>query len=296
MKTKKLLLIPLIALLGACGTKDTTTTTNEPKKGESEGQKEERKLSVISPAGAPAVAMSYLLNSDKASFETTSKPALLKGYFAGKNYDVIVAPTDVGVKAIQDPELGACLEFEFNQACSPFYAMYYLSSGMYAPVPEDFIKALGGGDLAEGVATWGKSSADGSLSPKDTWLSTGPYVVEQWDKDQQIVFGRNNNVNDGKHYKIKGVHVNILAAAGTDPEAALNEFLANKLHAVAVPSTKLEQYKTDPRTTMTTDSSTYKLNLNTCDEFTWESLFGVNGSVMQTPKSQYWISELFYTM
>ncbi|MCR5309704.1 MAG: hypothetical protein K6E21_06320 [Bacilli bacterium] len=98
MKTKKLLLIPLIALLGACGAKDTTTTTDEPK----EEQKEERKLSVISPAGAPAVAMSYLLNSEKASFETTSKPALLKGYFAAKTYDVIVAPTDVGIKAIQE--------------------------------------------------------------------------------------------------------------------------------------------------------------------------------------------------
>lgn len=92
MKTKKLLLIPLIALLSACGSKE--TTTDEPK--------EERKLSVISPAGAPAVAMSYLLNSGKASFETTSNPSLLKGYFAAKTYDVIVAPTDVGIKAIQE--------------------------------------------------------------------------------------------------------------------------------------------------------------------------------------------------
>lgn len=92
MKTRKLLLIPLITLLSACGSKE--TTTDEPK--------EERKLSVISPAGAPAVAMSYLLNSDKASFETTSNPSLLKGYFAAKTYDVIVAPTDVGIKAIQE--------------------------------------------------------------------------------------------------------------------------------------------------------------------------------------------------
>ena len=92
MKTKKLLLIPLIALLGACGSKE--TTTDEPK--------EERKLSVITPAGAPAVAMSYLLNSDKASLETTNNPSLLRGYFAAKTYDVIVAPTDVGIKAIQE--------------------------------------------------------------------------------------------------------------------------------------------------------------------------------------------------
>ena len=38
------------------------------------------------------------------------------------------------------------ITFEFNQACTPFYAMYYLSSSMFAPVPEDFIKAIGNND------------------------------------------------------------------------------------------------------------------------------------------------------
>ena len=173
------------------------------------------------------------------------------------------------------------ITFEFNQACTPFYAMYYLSSGMFAPVPEDFIKAIGGGDLAAGVANWGKNSQDGQENILDHVLSTGPYNIERWDADQQIVFKKNSNYDDknGKYYKIAGVHVNILAAQSTDPEAALNEFESNKLHACGVPSTRLNDYLTDPRVTTTSDSSTYKLNLNTCDADLWDELFGPNGSI-----------------
>ena len=173
------------------------------------------------------------------------------------------------------------ITFEFNQACSPFYAMYYLSSSMFAPIPEDFIKAIGGGDLTAGVANWGKNSKDGDENILDHWLATGPYTLERWDNDQQIVFKKNANYDDhsGKYYKINGVHVNILAAAGTDTEAALREFENNKLHACAVPSTKLNDYLTDPRVTMTSDSSTYKLNLNTCDADLWNELFGPSGSI-----------------
>ena len=173
------------------------------------------------------------------------------------------------------------ITFEFNQACTPFYAMYYLSSGMFAPVPEDFIKAIGGGDLAAGVANWGKNSTDGSENIADHILATGPYNIERWDADQQIVFKKNPNYDDhnGKYYKIAGVHLNILAAAGTDPEAALREFEENKLHACGVPSTKLNEYLTDPRVTTTADSSTYKLNLNTCDQELWNELFGPQGTI-----------------
>ena len=122
---------------------------------------------------------SYGLARSAENLEGSGSIKGAKSYYeksgSGFNAD---AWANIGIKSYsQDGQ--DWLEFEFNQACSPFYAMYYLSSGMYAPVPADFIKALGGGDFAEGVATWGKSSADGSLSPKDTWLSTGPYVVDR---------------------------------------------------------------------------------------------------------------------
>ena len=214
-------------------------------------------------------------------------------YKASKDGFSETAWANVGIKTGTDATLGSYLEFEFNQACTQFYAMYYLASSMFAPVPEAFVKEIGGGDLKEGVASWGKSSPDGSRSPMDNWLCTGPYMFEAWDSDQQIVMKRNPNWNpeDTEHYKIDGLHYNVLAATKTDPEANLNQFLANKIHATGIPSTKLEQYKNDPRACVTGDDSTYKLNLNTCDQNTWNQLFGVNGTITQTPKSQYWACE-----
>ena len=196
----------------------------------------------------------------------------------------------VGIKAIEEGGK-SYLEFEFVDAYNPFFAMYYLSSGMLAPVPAAFIEALGNGSFAEGVKVWGASDTEGTLKPIDTWLSTGPYMLERWDLDQQIVFKRNPNFNIEGKYNIQGVHVNVLAAQKTNPEAALNEFLANKLHAVGIPSTKLDEYKNDPRATTTVGSSNFKLNLNTCTPETWEQLFGENGSVTQTTKSDYWECE-----
>lgn len=181
--------------------------------------------------------------------------------------------------------------FTFNQACTPFYAMYYLSSGMFAPVPEQFIKDLGNGDFAAGVKNWGNFDNNGTLSPVDTFLSTGPYVVERWDKDQQIVFKKNANYTndiDSLRYEIAGIHFNIFPAAAQDNEAAFKEFLAGRIDAASIPSTKLAEYKDDPRTTVTSDTTTYKLNMNTCTKAQWELLFGENGSIVKTPKSQYW--------
>ena len=199
----------------------------------------------------------------------------------------------IGIKVLEDAGK-SYIEFKFNNACTPFYAMYYLTSGMFAPVPESFITLLGNGDFAKGVETWGKNSKDASLSPADTFLSTGPYVTERWDKDDQIVFKKNELYEediDDMRYDIPGVHLNILPAAANDPEAAFNEFIAGKIDASGIPSTKLAEFKSDPRTTTTTDSSTYKLNMNTCTQEQWELLFGENGSIVKTPKSQYWKCE-----
>lgn len=196
----------------------------------------------------------------------------------------------VGIKAIEEGGK-SYLQFTFNDACTPFYAMYYLASGMMAPVPASFIEALGGGDFAKGVDIWGAYNSTSTLTPKDTWLSTGAYTIEEWDIDQQIVLKRNPFYVDSSRYSIQGVHLNILAAVNTDPEAAFKEFLANKLHAAGIPSTRLDEYKNDPRATTTIGDSNFKLNLNTCDQATWETLFGVNGSVKQTAKADYWECE-----
>lgn len=196
----------------------------------------------------------------------------------------------VGIDAYVEDGKGY-IEIELNEAATPFMAMYYISSSMYAPVPMDFIKDLGNGDALEGAKIWGKFT-DSGYTPVDTTLSTGPYVLEAWEKDKQIVYKKNENyyAKSGE-YNIDGVHYNILAAAKTDAEAGIKEFEANKLSACGIPQTKLAQYKTDTRTKIYDGDSVFKLNVNSCDQETWNELFGENGTITQTSKKDYWECE-----
>ena len=208
-------------------------------------------------------------------------------YNKASGVDLELFKETVGISAYEEDGKGY-IEFELNEATTPFMAMYYVSSSMYAPVPLDFIKDLGDGDVLAGAKIWGKFT-DGGLTPVDTTLSTGPYVLETWEKDKQIVFKKNSNYYAAEgEYNIEGVHLNILPAQKSDQEAAIKEFEAGKLSACGVPSTKLTQYKTDPRTKVAEGDSVFKLNVNSCDSSTWEALFGENGTITQTPKSQYW--------
>lgn len=188
----------------------------------------------------------------------------------------------VGLKAYEEGGKGY-IEVEFAQPCSKFYAMYYISSSIYAPVPEEFIEAIGGAQF------YGKFDAEKGLTPVDTTLASGPYVIEVWEQDKQIAFKKNELYYDKSLYQgWDGVHIAILPATTEDAEAAYREFEANKLTSCGIPSTKLQELKNDPRACKTVGSSTTKLNINTCTQEQWEKLFGENGSITQTPKEEYW--------
>lgn len=194
---------------------------------------------------------------------------------------------NVGLKSyVEDGK--SYLEVEFNQATNQFYAMYYLAGSLTSPVPEDFIKDLGNGNFTEGVKNYQNFSSDLSMSPVDTTLSSGPYMVESWSPDQEFVFKRNPYYVDGNRFKVAGIHVNILKAAKDDPLAGFNQFIEGYIHATSLPKAKLAEYKTDPRTTTTVGDSTSKLNLNTCTQEVWNDLFGKDGSIYQTEEGKYW--------
>lgn len=198
---------------------------------------------------------------------------------------------NIGIKA-KEENGKSYLEFTFNTPCNTFYAMYYLSSSMFAPVPEEFIKELGNNDFATGVKAWGNYT-DGGLTPVDTWLSTGPYYIENWENDVQIVFGKNDlfKCQDEQRFKMAGIHFKILKAVSNDRHAVINEFLAGNLHASGIPSDMLDQYRNDERTTRTVGDSTFKLNFNTCTQERWVELFGENGTIAQTTSDKYWQCE-----
>ena len=188
---------------------------------------------------------------------------------------------NVGIKA-ETVDGKAYLTFEFNNPTNPFYAMYYLASGLYCPIPAEFLEEIGG------LKNYATFSEDGSLTPVDTTLSTSYYMLESWQSGKEIVFKKNDLYADGGRYQVPGIYMLVLPAINTDSEAGLKEFLAGHLDAVSIPSTKLDEYKNDPRATTTLDATTFKLNMNTCNEEEWEALFGENGSITQTAKESYW--------
>lgn len=193
---------------------------------------------------------------------------------------------DVGIKADTKDN---SLTFTLNGPCNAFYAMYYLNSTLYEPLPAEFITDIGG------IENYGNWARDLSSSPLDNILALGPYMLEDWTTDQRIVFKKNplwvqRNEEENKNlYRIEGVHVNILPASKSDTEAAFKEFINGKLDATGIPSTQLAQYKDDPRTVVTNAGTTTKLNVNSCTQETWNSLFGLNGTISQiSSESKAW--------
>lgn len=107
MKLNKILLLSLTILLTGCN------VDGEPP------IKPAEKYTAICPTGGPAIALSCLASN--SGFETTSDPSLLPSYFAAGKYDLIVAPTDVGVKSIKN----GC---NYKLAATITYGNFYLVS------------------------------------------------------------------------------------------------------------------------------------------------------------------------
>ncbi len=196
------------------------------------------------------------------------------------------------------------LHYKFKSAQTKFYAMYNCSSFMFAPVPKAYLTALQTVGSYDSVAdavkgAWMNATDDthGSLTPVDTALSSGAYAVESW-TDTAIVFKRSNRDDfDDSMYNIEGLHFKILTAQKTDNTAAYKEFLGgtgdydatkSTLDAASVPSTMLDEQKNKDYVRQTTDSSTYKINYNTCTKERWAELFGTNGTITQTAEASYW--------
>ena len=209
---------------------------------------------------------------------------------------------NVGLKVYQEGDQWY-MSVEFNTPCTPFYAMYYMASSMFSPVPEDFIKALGtlngaaaGEEWFKGAKIWGKTSQELHLTPVDTFLSLGVYTIEVWATDEEIAFKRNPNytICGADRFKIAGIHFDILEAAANDIEAAWKELNAGNLSACGVPSTQTQDRTRNDDVAYavyTPGSSNYKLNVNACDQELWIKLFGKDGTIEATDEDDYWICE-----
>jgi len=205
-----------------------------------------------------------------------------KDYYAGTE----AGPSEdlwakVGIKTyVEDGK--NYFEVTFTEEQTQFYCMYYIASSLYMPIPEEFVNLVT-------VTNYLGFDKAAKTSPVDNSLTVGPYYVERYDSDQQIVYAKNPNyVFADTKYAIPGIHVKIFTAANEDPTAGFNEFIAGHFDSASIPQDYLNEYRNDPRTRSTTGDSNFKLNVNATDEETWEYLFGEEGVVTQTPKADYW--------
>lgn len=185
---------------------------------------------------------------------------------------------NVGIKTITDGD-AYYLEFEFVEATTIQNAMTALNSYLYAPIPSEFLNDIGG---IKNYGTWTQSG----FTPIDTMLSTGAYMFEFIDEGKEIVYQKNSNYaeDDINRYKIAGLYYGVLTS--TDTYAAWNEFQNGKLHSVIVPPAKLNDCF--DKATYEPGFQTFKLNMNTTTQEEWNSLFGEEGTLSQTQKTDYW--------
>lgn len=195
----------------------------------------------------------------------------------------------VGIKDGQDA-VGDYIDFQFDTPFNRFYAMYNLASSLYCPIPADFFNLVTANGLNPG--NYGSYNSDKTTTPVDNILSVGALMLERWTDDQEIVMKTNKDWWEIKEnsdlYRWDGVHYAVLSGYSTDKNIAFKEYIANKLDSCGIPQTYLAEWRSNPLAAQVPGSSTFKLNTNTCDEETWEELFGEEGSIYTHQKSEYW--------
>jgi hypothetical protein len=198
---------------------------------------------------------------------------------SGDGYDD-AAWQNVGIKSDTTDN---SITVTFMAPMTRFNAMYRLASNLYEPIPAEFFDLVG-------AANYGNYSSDKSLTPIDNILCMGPYEIESWQENKEIVYKRVDDwyeVNNTT-YRIPGIHVAILPGYNEDKSIALKEFLKGNLDAAGITQEYLDQYKNDSRTTQVPGDSVFKLNINSCTQAKWEELFGEKGAITQTAKADYW--------
>ena len=175
-----------------------------------------------------------------------------------------------------------------------FTAMYTFSSSMYSPLPEDFFKAIGDGSVKKGAPLYGTFDKD-TLLPADKdntilnyTLSVGPYMLENWIKNQTIIFKRNAQWDwEEGRYNIAGVKL-IVIDASTSSTAIYNRFNAGDLDSCGIPTIPeiIAREVGQPTVYETKGDATFKLNVNACTQETWDKLFSVGGKI--NPEGSNW--------
>jgi len=190
---------------------------------------------------------------------------------------------------------GDYIEFDLVNPIDSFTAMYTLSSSLYSPLPEEFIKTIGvkadgstdGYELCRGAKSYGTYNNNNKYAK---WLQAnflastlcvGPYYLEKWEKDSRTVFTRNDQYweyTQDSRYKVNGVVIGIYEGANSDPDLIYKLYEQGTVDSCGLPQKRVSQ-KNDPDVRETQGDSTFKLNVNSCTQEQWDYNFGPQGKI-----------------
>ena len=191
----------------------------------------------------------------------------------------------LGIKTGTDAK-GDYIEFEFLNPIDQFTAKYTLSSNLYSPLPKEFLNKIGGdGGWVKGAYNFGTGSKNGASDKGEgsilaNVLSVGPFYLESWESEQEHYFKRDDQWFEyakpakwsDKRYKIPGVHIRVVSAATQNDTAIYSEFNKGTFDSTGIPTSIFKQEKLDTDLKVEGDS-TFKLNVNSLDQDTWDDMF-----------------------
>ena len=204
-------------------------------------------------------------------------------------WDDMKSKNELGIKTGNDSN-GDFIEVTIINAIDRFTAMYTLSSNLLSPMPEEFIRTIGVGSLATGAKRYGTATDHASLGSHsgkimDMTICVGPYMLEDWQDQQSITFKRNETYNEAGRYNIPGLKLLVIDAS-QDADAIYNQFNSGLIDSTGIPSKHLPEEKNQPGVYKQRGDSTFKLNVNSCSQAMWDSLFGVGGKI--NPEGSDW--------
>ena len=197
------------------------------------------------------------------------------------------ADGSLGIKTDED-EGGKYIQLSILNPIDRFTAMYTLSSSLVSPLPEQFIKDIAltndtDKKLSSGAKRYGNFNATPS-NPGDITkytLCVGPYFLEGWNKNQTIIFAKNHDWDtvEQDRYNIEGVKIIVIKGATSDPDAIYKVFNDGQLDSCGIPTKHIAEEMGKPGVKQTKGDSTFKLNVNSCSQETWNELFGPQGTI-----------------
>lgn len=171
---------------------------------------------------------------------------------------------------------GAYIDIELINAIDAFTAMYTLSSSLVSPLPKEFF--IGNHAIKETMELSAKNYGTFAGTTNDNeiinnTIACGPYQLEEWLGNEQVIkFKRNDDwfehSRDGK-YKIAGLYQKKVDTT-SDSEKIWKEF--NESESLDVAGIPVSMVGKVEGTLQTEGDSTFKLNINACDQARWNQL------------------------